>query len=111
MILGSGDTPPTKEDYKLDSWIPTADLSVQNYYGTEKGNDRFFAIPYYELSSAIWSNNADYFDKNAMNSLISTDEFSEAIEWLWDLMYTYKICPKSTGDSASKNLQINIIRL
>lgn len=34
MILGSGDTPPTKDDYKLDSFIPTTDLSVQNYYGT-----------------------------------------------------------------------------
>ena len=34
MILGSGDTPPTKEDYKLDSFISTTDLSVQNYYGT-----------------------------------------------------------------------------
>lgn len=26
LILGSGDTPPTKEDYKLESWIPTIDL-------------------------------------------------------------------------------------
>ena len=29
IILGSGDTPPTKEDYKLDSWIPTADLRME----------------------------------------------------------------------------------
>jgi hypothetical protein len=34
MILGSGDTPPTPDDYKLDNWIPTTELSVQNYYGT-----------------------------------------------------------------------------
>lgn len=34
MVLGSGDTPPTKEDYKLDSWIPTAELSVQNFEST-----------------------------------------------------------------------------
>jgi hypothetical protein len=29
IILGSGDTPPTKEDYKLDSWIPTANLRME----------------------------------------------------------------------------------
>lgn len=31
IILGSGDTPPTKDDYCLDSWIPTTDLRVENY--------------------------------------------------------------------------------
>jgi hypothetical protein len=34
MVLGSGDTPPTPDDYKLESWIPTSELSVQNYNGT-----------------------------------------------------------------------------
>lgn len=29
IVLGSGDTPPTKEDYKLDSWIPTANLRME----------------------------------------------------------------------------------
>lgn len=38
MVLGSGDTPPTKEDYKLDSWIPTADLSVESYAGVGPHN-------------------------------------------------------------------------
>lgn len=31
MVLGSGDTPPTKDDYKLDSFIPTTDLSITSY--------------------------------------------------------------------------------
>ena len=31
LILGSGDTPPTKDDYKLDSWIPTTDLKPIAY--------------------------------------------------------------------------------
>lgn len=31
MVLGSGDTPPTKDDYKLDSFIPTTELSVQSF--------------------------------------------------------------------------------
>jgi multiple sugar transport system substrate-binding protein len=35
-----------------------------------------------------------------MNSTINSDEFIETIEWLWDLMYTHKIIPKSTGDTA-----------
>ncbi len=84
------------------TWKQFTDICVkiQNYFGTEKRNDKFYAVPYYELSSAIWSNNADYFDENAMHSTITSDEFSETIEWLWDLMYTYKIIPKSTGDSA-----------
>ena len=29
IVLGSGDTPPTKEDYKLDSWIPTVNLRME----------------------------------------------------------------------------------
>lgn len=84
------------------TWKQFTDICVkiQSYFGMEKNNDKFYAIPYYELSSAIWSNNADYFDENAMHSTISSDEFCETIEWLWDLMYTYKVVPKSTGDSA-----------
>ena len=31
LILGSGDTPPTPDDYCLDSWIPTTDLKVAAY--------------------------------------------------------------------------------
>jgi len=31
MILGSGDTPPTKDDYCLDSWIPTTELHAIAY--------------------------------------------------------------------------------
>jgi hypothetical protein len=39
MVLGSGDTPPTKDDYKLESWIPTADLSVESYSGVGPHNE------------------------------------------------------------------------
>lgn len=93
-LLAHSDNPLT--------WKQFTDICVkiQGYFGTEKNNDKFYAIPYYELSSAVWSNNADYFDENAMHSTISSDEFCETIEWLWDLMYTYKVVPKSTGDSA-----------
>ena len=31
IILGSGDTPPTPDDYCLDSWIPTTDLKIISY--------------------------------------------------------------------------------
>ena len=31
MVLGSGDTPPTPDDYKLDSFIPTTELSIQGF--------------------------------------------------------------------------------
>lgn len=75
-------------------------IKIQNYYGVEKDNSNFFAVPYYEISSAIWSNNADYFDEGAMHSKVNSDEFVESIEWLWDLIYTNKIIPKSTGDTA-----------
>lgn len=84
------------------TWKQFTDICVklQAYYGTEKKNDRFYAVPYYELSSAVWSNNADYFDEGAMNSTITTDEFVGAIEWIWDLMHTYGVIPQSTGDTA-----------
>jgi hypothetical protein len=49
IILGSGDTPPTPNDYKLDSWIPTTELSVQSFdcfcfTGTEQLNERIGAF-------------------------------------------------------------------
>lgn len=49
IILGSGDTPPTPDDYKLDSWIPTTELSVQSFdcfcfTGTERLNERIGAF-------------------------------------------------------------------
>jgi hypothetical protein len=33
MIVGSGDTPPTPDDYCLDSWIPTTELHAIAYGG------------------------------------------------------------------------------
>lgn len=33
IILGSGDTPPTPDDYRLDSWIPTTELYAVSYGG------------------------------------------------------------------------------
>jgi len=105
--VAQGKLTRTEADLLADSanaltWKQFTDICVklQNYFNTDKKNDKFFAVPYYELSSALWSNNADYFDEGAMNATIDTDEFSEAVEWLWDLMYTYKVIPKSTGDSA-----------
>lgn len=49
IILGSGDTPPTPDDYCLDSWIPTTELSVQSFdcfcfIGTERLNERIGAF-------------------------------------------------------------------
>lgn len=49
IILGSGDTPPTPDDYKLDSWIPTSELSVQSFdcfcfTGTELLNEKIGAF-------------------------------------------------------------------
>jgi multiple sugar transport system substrate-binding protein len=35
-----------------------------------------------------------------MNSTITTDEFAQTIEWIWDLIHTYKVIPLSTGDTA-----------
>lgn len=75
-------------------------VKIQNYYGVEKNNSNFYSIPYYESTSAIWSNNADYFDEGAMHSTINTPEFSQAIEWIWDLIHTHKVMPLTTGDTA-----------
>ena len=55
LILGSGDTPPTKEDYKLDSWIPTIDLKPIAFGTTspKKYEDDFiggFWATYYNMS-------------------------------------------------------------
>jgi hypothetical protein len=55
IILGSGDTPPTKEDYKLDSWIPTIDLKPIAFGTTspKKYEDDFiggFWATYYNVS-------------------------------------------------------------
>ena len=67
---------------KALTWKQFTDIcvKVQNYFGVEKKNDKFYAVPYYELSSAIWSNNADYFDEGAMNSAITSDEFVETVD-------------------------------
>lgn len=55
LILGSGDTPPTKDDYKLESWIPTIDLKPIIFGTTspKKYEDDFiggFWATYYNVS-------------------------------------------------------------
>lgn len=100
--LTQGEADALSNSDRALTWRAFTDICVklQNYFGTEKNNDKFFAVPYYELSSAVWSNNADYFDADAKTSKITDDRFVETAEWLWDLMYTYQVIPKSTGDSA-----------
>ena len=57
MVLGSGDTPPTKEDYKLDNFIPTTDLSIQSYSGVGPNNE----YPPTKMCSltSVYKNNSD----------------------------------------------------
>lgn len=100
--LTQADADKLADDGNALTWKEFTDICVklQDYFGREKNNDKFFAVPYYELSSAVWSNNADYFDADAKQSRITDDRFVETAEWLWDLMYTYGVIPKSTGDSA-----------
>jgi len=55
LILGSGDTPPTEKDYKLESWIPTIDLKPIAFGTTspKKYEDDFiggFWATYYNVS-------------------------------------------------------------
>lgn len=55
LILGSGDTPPTEKDYKLESWIPTIDLKPIAFGITspKKYEDDFiggFWATYYNVS-------------------------------------------------------------
>ncbi len=106
-MVQNGKLTAAERDLLADSdnaltWQQFTDICVkiQAYFGTEKNNDKFYAIPYYEMSSALWSNDADYFDENAMNSTINTEEFAEAIGWVWDLIHTHKVIPLSTGDTA-----------
>lgn len=58
LIVGSGDTPPTKDDYKLDNWIPTTDLKAITY-GT--------STPLSSLDDfigTVWSTYYNFSDKN-----------------------------------------------
>ena len=57
MVVGSGDTPPTKDDYKLESWIPTTDLSIQSYSGVGPNNQE---IPTFMNSiTSVYKNNTN----------------------------------------------------
>lgn len=92
--LLSPDTPMTWQQFSEIC------VKIQQYKSGVQKNPNFYAIPYYEFWTAVWSSNADFFTENAMESRITEDNFIKAVEWLWDLQKTYKVMPVSTGDNA-----------
>lgn len=57
------------------------------------GNASFYPCAGYDFDSAIYSNNANYFDDSATNQQITTDNFVQAVEFYRDLYSTGCIAP------------------
>lgn len=98
-VISAADVALLRADAAM-TWEQFTNLCVKIQQHKSKNNSRFYAIPYYEFWTAVWSSNADFFTDNAMVSRISEDNFVSAVEWLWDLQHTYNVIPTSTGDNA-----------
>lgn len=93
ISLPSATRPYTYQEF-IDVCLALKDVYEATY------NQAFYPCAEYDLDSAIYSNNADYFDEGAFHQTITTDNFVQAIEFFQDL-YTEGVVPPHGGTYAS----------
>ena len=92
ISLPSATRPYTYQEF-IDVCLALKDVYEATY------NQAFYPCAEYDLDSAIYSNNADYFDEGAFHQTITTDNFVQAIEFFQDL-YTEGVVPPHGGTYA-----------
>lgn len=75
--------PSATNPYTFDEFI-----TVCEKLKDASDNDSFYPCAGYDFDSAIYSNNADYFDETASTQKIDQDNFIEAVEFIRNL-YSY----------------------
>lgn len=97
--------PSANKPYTYQEFIDVC-LALKGVYQSKYGTT-FYPCAGYDLDTAIYSNNADYFDEGAFNQTITTDNFVTAIEFYQDLYTEGVIAPYggtfASGESAFIN--------
>lgn len=83
------------DDYDLDVELPSATVPMtftefaaylENFKGLKVDNEAVIPLAYYDVQSAVYSNNANFYtDDSATTSAINTDNFIDAIQYVADL--------------------------
>lgn len=68
-------------------------------------NDNFYGITHYELDSAIYSNNASYFDDTASTSKIAEKNFTDALQFVADLHLVDGVMPSAANQTSTNGYQ------
>ncbi|MDY0118616.1 MAG: extracellular solute-binding protein [Bacilli bacterium] len=92
---------PTKP-YTYDEFI-----TVCNKLRDAEGSPNFYACAGYDFDSAIYSNNAHYFDETATTQKITEDNFVEAVEFFRDLYAFDCIAPYGGTTATGENAFLN----
>ena len=102
------------EKYNLDSEEIYAQLSptdpmtwtefrtLLKQVDPDGGADNIYGISHYEIEAAVYSNNANFFNDDATQEMISQPEFYEAIQFIADLTLEDHVMP-SASDQISTN--------
>ncbi len=68
-------------------------------------NDDLYGISHYELEAAVYSNNADFFDEGAKNQTITSERFTEAVQFIADLTLVDHVMPTSANQVSTNGYQ------
>ena len=71
----------------------------------EHNGKNVFGIGYYEMMAAVYSNNADYFDKDVKTQTITSKNFIDAIQWIADLDLKHHVAPTADQQSSQNSFQ------
>ena len=64
-----------------------------------------YGIGYYELMAAVYSNNADFFDKDVKKQTITDQNFIDAVQFIADLSVKHHVAPSADEQSSQNSFQ------
>jgi multiple sugar transport system substrate-binding protein len=66
---------------------------------------KIYGIGYYELMAAVYSNNADFFDKDVKKQTITDQNFIDAVQFIADLSVKHHVAPSADEQSSQNSFQ------
>lgn len=99
-----------QKDFINSKISPTVPMTWQEFVDVlvlldRNRNDNIFGISHYEIQSAVYSNNADFFNADQSVQQITSTNFVQAMQWIADLTLVHGVMPNADQQAATNGYQ------
>lgn len=101
---------PEQRDIVVQAINPEVPMTFQKFVDVLKlldtnKTDNVFGISHYEIQSAVYSNNADFFSNDQSTQLITSANFVQTMQWIADLTLVHNVMPNADQQAATNGYQ------